>query len=127
MLYKRKDLHRELCVLQVSTDVLDLPGVVIADGNAASEYTAFWPSPAGLARVDKGLVFAEYWTDEDQIQEWHKKRVKCAEVLVPDRVVPQFIIGAYVSCSEAQNALQNVVETNNLRLNITLNAHLFFR
>ena len=52
MMYKRAALHAELCVLQLSTDVLDLPNVVIADGNLASGYTAFRPSPSGLATID---------------------------------------------------------------------------
>lgn len=123
MLYKRKDLHAGLCVLRIKTDVLDLPGVVIADGNAASEYTGFWSSPAGLDKVNKDMVFAEYWTDEDQITAWQKKRVKCAEVLVLDRVDARFIFGAYVSCAEAQHALQ----TTEPRLSVTIDAHLFFR
>jgi hypothetical protein len=41
MMYLRRGRHRELCVLRVSPDVLDLPGVVVADGNASSGYTAF--------------------------------------------------------------------------------------
>ena len=41
MLYKRRESHGTLCVLRVSTDVLDLPGVVLTGGNAASDYTAF--------------------------------------------------------------------------------------
>jgi hypothetical protein len=50
--------------------VLNLPGVVVADGNAASAYTAFYPSPEGLPWVDEELVLAKYWTDQNQIQEW---------------------------------------------------------
>lgn len=42
-----------ICVLQISPAVLSLPGVVIADGNAASGPTAFWKSPSGLSKVDK--------------------------------------------------------------------------
>ena len=76
MLYKRKGRHAEICVLRVSTAILDLPSVIIADGNAASEHAAFWPSPEGLKKVDGDIVFAEYWPDIDQIAEWKKKRVK---------------------------------------------------
>lgn len=123
MLYKRAPQHLELCVLRISPAVLDLPGVVIADGNAASVYTGFWPVPVGLAKVDKQLVFAEYWTHSDQIEQWRRMRVKCAEVLVPDRVQPQHIIGAYVSCSEAAEALQRT----GVYLTITVDGHLFFR
>ncbi len=96
MMYKRSARHAGLCVLRVSTAVLDLPEVVIADGNAASKYTAFWPSPEGLAKVDRALVFAEDWTDPNQIVGWQKKVAKCAEVLILERVSPDLIIG--VTC-----------------------------
>jgi len=123
MLYKRAGQHMEVCVLRVSPLVLDLPGVVIADGNAASGYTGFWPSPSGLAKVDKAMVFAEYWTHADQIEQWRRMRVKCAEVLVPNRVDAQYITGAYVSGQDAGEALR---ETG-VALARTIDAHLFFR
>lgn len=123
MLRKRSDLHLELCVLRIDTGVLDLPGAIVADGNAASDYTAFWPSPSGLGGVDRGLVFAEYWTDPNQIRQWEKGRVKCAEVLVPEKVDPAFIVGAYVSCEEARARL----ESRDIDLPIAIDGHLFFR
>jgi len=123
MLRKRASQHTELCVLRVSTEILDLPGAVITDGNSASGYTAFRQSPAGLAIVERDLVFAEYWTDADQIVAWQKKRAKCAEVLVLGEVPPRFILGAYVSCPESQQAL---IETG-FDLPIAVDPHLFFR
>lgn len=123
MLFKLSERHTKLCVLRVSADILDFEGAVIADGNAASQYTAFWPSPSGLKKVDADLVFAEYWTDEDQFMQWHKKRTKCAEVLVPDKIDPRHILGAYVSCEEVRQALQAASP----ELEITVNPNLFFR
>ena len=123
MLFKRKDRHLDLCVLRVDPDVLNLPQVVITDGNAASNYTRFFPSPAGLSKVDKSLVFATYWTDSDQFEAWRKKAAKCAEVLAPDQVPPRFILGAYVSCEEAQLKLKELAPT----LTVVVNAPLFFR
>src|SRR5712691_2607983 len=38
ILYKRQSRHAELCVLRIDPRVLDLPGVVVTDGNAASAY-----------------------------------------------------------------------------------------
>jgi len=110
-------------VLRINTGVLDLPGVVIADGNAASGYTGFWPSKSGLDRIDFGLVFAEWWTDSDQIQQWHKARIKCAEVLVPDSIDPRYIQGAYTSCQESQRLLEEM----SFRLPITIDPKLFFQ
>ena len=90
--------HPNLCVLRVSTDVLDLPGVVIADRNAASSYVSFGPVASALGSIDYKLVFAESWTyPEDQAKERSHKAIKCAEVLVPDRVDSDYVFGAYVS------------------------------
>lgn len=123
MLYKRLSMHQHLCVLRVSAEVLDLPGVVIADGNASSDYTAFYASPAGLARLDRADVYAEFWTDDDPIRAWERKRRCCAEVLVPDRVSADRIQGTYVSCDEAREALASLRP----KLPIEVNPHLFFR
>lgn len=123
MMYKRQERHLEICVLRVSTEVLDLQNVVIADSNAASSYAAFWSSPAGLQRINEEWIFAEYWTDSNQIMQWRKAAAKCGEVLVPNRIVAAMIFGAYVSCAQARDALIAV----EFPLPIEVDAHLFFR
>ena len=121
MMYKRRS--EKLAVVRVSTDVLDLPGVVIADGNAASGYTAFWPSPAGLARVAKDLVFAENWTSDNPIDQYINARVKCAEVLVPDKVETHFILGLYVPNIDMKKHLAETTGS----YSVDIDAHLFFK
>lgn len=123
MLYKLRGQHLDLCVLRVSTDVLDLPGTVVTDANASSNYVRFAAAPAGLSIVDRDLTFADDWRDPDPIQYFRKKSAKCAEVLVPDRVGPRFILGAYVSCPEAMNRMNGL----NTGINLILNANMFFR
>jgi hypothetical protein len=124
MLYKRRSEHQSLCVLRVHTSVLDLPGVIITDQNAASDYRRFMAEPAGLAMIDRDMVFAEYWTHpDDQIAEWRHKSIKCAEVLVPDSVDQAYIIGAYVSCWWGQFDLKKEAPD----LQVTVNEHLFFQ
>lgn len=123
MLYKRRNNHLTLCILVISPDVLDIPGTVITDGNAASNYTLFANSPNGLRIVDKELTFADYWTHADQIEAWQHRRMKCAEVLVPDQIPPEHILGAYVSCEEAKAAF----EATGAIIPVTINAYLFFR
>lgn len=124
MMYRLSGQHGSLCVLAVDSAVLDLPNVVIADGNAASDYTAFWASPSGLARLNRDLVFAEYWTDPNPILMMRKKSAKCAEVLVPDIVPVRYIVGAYSSCQEATQA---VGQASGGRLAARVHAHMFFR
>jgi hypothetical protein len=106
----------------VSTDVLDLSGVIITDRNAGADFPQFRPALDGLAIVDRELTFAEYWTSPNQIDYWRRKAAKCAEVLVPNRVDPRFVRGAYVSCVQAKASL----ETMNTGLSVSINRHLFF-
>jgi hypothetical protein len=121
MLYKRR--HEYICVLSINTRVLDLPGVIITDGNAASSYVRFAPAPDGLTIVSRELTFAEFWKDDDQIEEWRMKFAKCAEVLVPDRVSPEYIQHAYVASDE----MKNQMDALNTGLDVRVDGHLFFR
>jgi len=123
MMRKLANHHEELCVLRVRPDVMDIPQAIVTDGNAASGYTVFLPSPAGLDRVNKDSVFAEYWTDPDEFRQWERKRMKCAEVLVPDKVDSGYILGAYVSCDAAKNKMIAA----GFSLSITKDTHLFFQ
>ena len=123
MMYVRQSDHPNLCVLRVSTDVLDLPGVVIADRNAASSYVSFGPVASALGSIDYKLVFAESWTyPEDQAKERSHKAIKCAEVLVPDRVDSDYVFGAYVSGVTSRAQLAKVAPS----LEAIVNADLFF-
>jgi hypothetical protein len=123
MMYKRKDQHSTLCVLMVSPGVLDLPGVIVSDCNAASDYRRFAAAPSGLSIVDRELTFAEYWTDQNPLEKYRKAARKCAEVLVPDCVPARYITGAYVSCTGSQQAFDALQSG----LACAVDAHLFFR
>lgn len=125
--FRYKIRHEDLSVLRVSTDVLDLPNVVIADRNAAREDVRFYPVSSGLSRLDRELVFAERWTHIDPIEQHHRKGIKCAEVLVPDRIEPRFILGAYASCVESRNAAIEALGSIPISLEVVVNGHLFFR
>ncbi len=123
MMYKRQALHQDLCVLRINPDIIDLKNVVITDGNASSDYVRFSAAPKGLAIVDKDWTFAENWTDSDPIQYFRKKAAKCAEVLVPDFINPEYFLGAYVSCQEAMDKFQALETT----ISVIIDSHLFFR
>jgi hypothetical protein len=108
MLRKILGRHQELAILRIAPDVLDTPGAIIADGNASSDYTRFYPSPDGLQFLDGLLVFARYWTSDDPYDYMHRKRARMAELLVPDKVPAGLIMGAYVSCPQARAELLGV-------------------
>ena len=121
MMYRRKEEHLDLCVLRVSTDVLDLPGVVVADRNAAAVMARFRPAPQGLTMIDRDLVFADWWNASDAA-----KQVRCAEILVPEPVPPVFLLGAYVSCKQARLRF-DTLDLIEPRLPVIITERLFYR
>lgn len=123
MLYRRLGQIPSLCILRVSIEVFNIEGAVITDQNASSNYVRFYP-PTALNQLQLDQIYAEDWTHpNDQIAEWRHKSQKCAEVLIPHQIPPDYIMGAYVVNQTAQTALQNTGFTKP----ITINTHLFFR
>ena len=123
MLSSRRNENQKICVLKISTEVLSLLGVILTDQNAASSYVKFLPSPEGLKTLDLDLIYAKNWKhSDDQIAEWCHSSIKGAEVLVPDCVEPQYIIGAYVCNKIAEKALREAGFSGS----IEIKSELFF-
>lgn len=122
MLYLKKNDAASLCVLRLDKHVLTLPHVVLADRNASSDYVRFLKSPEGLRELDFDTIFATYWTSDDPLEQWRRKSIKCAEVLVPHRVPTEWITGAYVFDAVTESKLRQTGFTQT----ITLNRNLFF-
>ena len=123
MLHKRLSEADNLCVLRVSTLVLALPGTVITDQNAASDYVRFF-APEQWPLLDWDDIFAMDWRHpNDKIAYWRHKSRKCAEVLVPHRVEARFFMGAYVVDAAAQARL----DASGWTLPVVVNTVLFFR
>ncbi len=120
MLYKRK--NEDICVLRISTEVLQIPGVVITDCNAASNYARFFhPSQLGLLDFDD--IFAMDWRHRnDPVAYWRHRSRKCAEILVPHFVDPRFLAGAYVVSQDVVARLKDC-----FNLPITIDRAMFFR
>lgn len=123
MLYLRKHLADETCILRVSTDVLLIDGVVIADQNASSDWVLFL-EPKQWRRLAWDDIYSPDWSNKgDLIDYWRRKSRKCAEVLVPHCVEPEHLIGAYVVDVAAKARL----EAAGFELPIQIDGNMFFR
>jgi hypothetical protein len=123
MLYTLKDRHRNLCILRVGTDVLDLPGVIVTDKNAARDLPRFYRAAEGIAALDRELVLARNWNHADVNQHYRHSGIKCAEVLVPDKIDPSYIRSIYVSCEASAQRVSGVVPN----VMVTVNPDMFFQ
>lgn len=110
MLYRlHKYEGRDVVVLQVSAEVLDQPGVVVFDGNAASGGSQWWPASEGLARIDLDRIRSRTWRDAAGETNSELKRITQAEVLVPRMVAPRFIEGFLAPTQEVLDRAGHVV------------------
>jgi hypothetical protein len=121
MLSKVRDHNTNICVLRINPDVLSLPGVVITDRNASCNYAGFYPYPSGLKKLDFDMINAIWWIHQDdpRLEEFHKN-VKCAEVLVPNRIDHHYIFGAYVYDRATGQRLQQTGFSGNIKINSSL-------
>ena len=123
MMFKRQGEASNLCILQVSMDVLGQKGTVITDQNAASDYVRFL-APQQWQVLDFDAIYAMDWRHPgDQIAYWRHRAQKCAEALVPHRVDRQFLSGAHVVDEAAKTRL----EGTGFDLPVTVSPVLFFR
>lgn len=122
MLFVLQERFTELCVLRIDESALDLDEAIISDGNASSDYTRFHASPGGLSVIDRAVTFAHYWTHGDYYAQLEHKRRMCAELLVPDQIPRELIVGSYVSCDETQATCVGLGHP----WTPTVNRHLFF-
>ena len=123
MMYIRRDSAENLCVLAVNTSVLNIDGCILSDQNASTDLVKFYTPENGLNHIDFDLVFAQYWNVGDYYEQHRRKAIKCAEILIPDQIPYDFIIGAYVLNKESKQKMLNY----GFDKRILVNAIPFFR
>lgn len=108
--------------MKISSQILELPDVVVADRNASSNYVRFLEPQYALDRLDINLIYAEFWNDDNRFEYLKKKSIKCAELLVPYTINPDYIIAAAVKNDNDKNRLIRM----GFNKRIYVDKHLFF-
>lgn len=76
-----------------------------------------------MHKLDFDMVFARSWESDNQFEYWRKKSAKCAEVLVPGKIEPSFIIAAAVKSDEDKDRILSL----GFDKRIYVSSDLFFR
>ena len=122
MLFKRRSQAQSLCILRVSTRARHLQGAVLTDCNASSKYVRFL-SIDQVSELDLDAIYSNDWRHPgDPIAYLRHKSQMCAEFLVPDRLPPEFIEGAYV----VDHVTKRRLRSTGFPYPITVNRELFF-
>ena len=123
MMYKRKDEAEYLCVLAVDKSIISMDGCIITDKNASTDLVRFYRPNEGVKNLDFDMIFAEDWTDNNPYRFRFKKAVKCAEILIPNCVPYQYVVGAYVVNGDSETFLKSI----GFDRKIVVNKKVFYR
>ena len=123
MLFKRKEIAENLCVLALSPEVLDMADCIVSDRNAAASLAKFYPAGDGLSQLDFDLIFSQYWTHDDPYEQSNHRAIKCAEILVPHQIPYSYVVGAYVVSESAEQMLRQT----GFDQRIVINTKVFYR
>ncbi len=121
--FEDKTQIEDLCVLRISVAVGKQEHVVFTDQNAAKSYARFFSLDKAKENINFDRVYAKYWTDDDYAEYLRKKAEKCAEILVPYQVKPEYIKGAYV----VNDAAKAKLTKTGFSLPIVVKSIMFFR
>lgn len=95
-------------------DLLVLPGILTCDGNAASNDTTFYDGAGALPFIDWRVV------DTRNCYSSEYKRLKCAEVLVPDRIERRLIRAIFCSTVSSRDAINKLLSERRSQFTIAL-------
>jgi len=123
MLYRLQEKADYICVLAVDQQIIYTDGCVLSDRNASTDLVKFYTPEDGLESIDFDLVFAQDWTDSNPYTNRLKKATKCAEILIPDYIPYDYILGAYVVSEESAEALSQA----GFDKKIVVNSKVFYR
>lgn len=120
-----------IAIIGIDPNIIFSQGTVITDGNAASEATRFYPSPSGLAELEpkRTRIFMKYWiATGNPARESENKRLQCAEVLVPDRVPPEYLRHLYLASEDVAASVRKLYsqQIGSLNLQVVVKPYYFF-
>ena len=108
MMYKRQDQAEEMCVLAISSDVLNFPNCIVSDKNASTDYARFYEPMEAMRSLDFDKIYAKNWNHDDPIEKRIHKAIKCAEILIPDQVPYSFVLSACVLDQNAKERMEGI-------------------
>lgn len=106
MLSSLRHKNNDICIICIDPKILNIQGVVMSDMNAARSLVSFFDVKSGLKNIDFNKIFMDNWTSDDSVIYDDNKGAKCAEVLVPHTITPDYILGFIVCSEEAKTKLE---------------------
>jgi hypothetical protein len=102
-----------LVILKIEKKIMLLPGVIFSDGNAAANSSKYYTSLQDLNKLNWGCINGPFWNDYND-----GKRIRCAEVLVPNKISTKHIQEIFVYDISTYNNLMKLLSNKNIPITI---------
>lgn len=112
-----------IAVIAIKSSILSESGIIISDGNAASNSTNFYQNLSEgkkILRENWKIIQSEYWKEEDG-----SKRKIMSECLIPKKVNPKLIESIFVTDITTKEKLEKLI--NFAKIPIIPEPNLFFQ
>ena len=125
MLCALKHIQQDIVILGFDKQLLCEPETIFTDGNAAAYNTQFYIGIENLDKLDWEIINARYWTDEEYISNPRKKRIKCAEILLYQKIPIERIQKIFCYSKEQCSKVYETIP-DNISIQIEINNNLYF-
>jgi O-acetyl-ADP-ribose deacetylase (regulator of RNase III) len=97
---------KEIVILGLQPQVLDIPGLYITDGNAANTPTSFFKLRDGIKALSRiwDIINSDWWNSLDG-----SKRKIMAECLVPSVIPPDFVHSVFVPSHTVADEVRKII------------------
>ena len=128
MLAYRRAMQDSIAILYLDKSLLFQDEIVIADGNAANNATAFYRGLQNLDKLDWQCINfpGNNWhiiENGRQVTRVENRRKRCAEILIPDMISAQFIEQVAVQTRATLLALDESIRR---RIKVVVRPELYF-
>ena len=113
---------KEIAIIGISPEILTTPGVLISDGNDASNPTEFFSANDGIKMLKKQwkIIQNDWWNSDDG-----SKRKIMSECLIPDHISPKYIHSIFVAGQTVKEKAELIINSANVP--IIPDSHMFFK
>lgn len=87
MLYVRRNIQQDLCLIEISLSALSENNFIFTDGNAAARNTHFYSDKNDLGKLPWDVLNSSFWNSFPD-----GKRKRCSEVLIYPKIEQKHII-----------------------------------
>lgn len=126
MMYRvvKEGYIKDIAIISIKPQVLEEPGVIITDGNAAHNQTQFYSLSDGQGKLKKNWkIIKNEWWDKDNTD--GSKRIIMSECLIPKKVIPTLIDSIFVPSDTVRKKINSWIEK--LNIPVIKEGDLFFQ